>query len=73
MFIVFKKFALELVAGISVNYNKNTRHRRSTCQKAVLRFKIGLGDIIHNAICLILMEQYHKSAVVQTSAVFWTP
>ena len=72
-FLVLKTIAVELVAEISLNYDKNTSDRPSTCEKKVVRFQIQLRAMIHLSICLILMESYHKIAAVQTSAVFWTP
>ena len=73
MLMVLKIIALEFVAGVSVNYHKNTCDRPSTSQKNVLTFQIQLRDMIHNSICLILTEHWHKTAAVQTSAVFLTP
>ena len=68
-----KIIPFELVAWVSPNYEKTTCDGRPPCSKAVLRFQIRLRDMIHNSICLLLMEHYHKSAAVQTSAVFWNP
>ena len=72
MFLVSKINAVELVAGNSLNYDNDTGDRLSTCFQTVLRFHILLKAMIHNLICLILMQTYHKSAAVETSAVFRT-
>ena len=56
MLMVLKIIVFELVTGISVSYGKNTCDRSSTCYKAVLKFEIQLSDMIHNSICLILIE-----------------
>ena len=56
MLMVFNINLFEVVVGVSVNYDKNTCDRLSTCQKAVLRFRIQLKDMTQKSICLILME-----------------
>ena len=73
MLMVLKINALEVLAGVSVNYEKNTCDWPSTRKKAVLIIQIPLRDMIHNSISLILLEHSHKNATVQTLAVFWTP
>ena len=39
MFFLSKVIAAKLVEGISLNYNKNTFDRPSTCNKTVIRFQ----------------------------------
>ena len=56
MFLVSEIIAVEVVAGISLNYDKSTCDRSSTCYKAVQRFQIRLKAMIHNSVCLILIE-----------------
>ena len=56
MFLVSEIIAVEVVAGISLNYDKSTCDRPSTCYKAVRRFQIRLKAMIHNSVCLILIE-----------------
>ena len=56
MFLVSEIIAVELVAGISLNYVENTCDWPSTCYKMVVRFQIQLRVMINNSICLILME-----------------
>ena len=73
MLKVLRLIAVELVAGVSLNYDKNACEQPSTCKKASLRFQILLRDMIHNSICLILMENWHESPVLQTCGVFQTP
>ena len=72
MFFVFKIISFEVKVLISVNYEKNACEQWSQCEKAVLRFQIQLRDIIHNSICLMIIEHLNKSPPVQTSAVFRT-
>ena len=38
MFKIFEIMAFELVAGISLNYDKNTCDQQSTCNQTVVRF-----------------------------------
>ena len=55
-FMVLNIIAFELVARVSVNYDKNAWERPSRCEKLVLRFYIPLRVMIHNSVFLILME-----------------
>ena len=73
MLMVLKIIGFELVAGVSLNYEKNICDRSSMFEKAILRFEMQLRDIIHYSNCLILMEHCNKIAPVPTSALFWTP
>ena len=72
MSLVLKINALELVARLSLYYDKNKCARPSTCYKTLLAFQIRLRDMIHNSLCLILMETWSTSSAVQSSAVFTT-
>ena len=56
MLMVLKIIAFDLLAGVYVNYDKNTSNRTSTFQKAVLGFQMPLRDIKPNSIYLILIE-----------------
>ena len=55
MFLVLKINALELIAGKSVYYDKNTCDWASRCYKSVPTFQILLRDMIHNSLGLTLM------------------
>ena len=62
MISVFEIIAFEAVAGVSLIYDENTCNLQSTCYPTVLRFQIGLAEIISNSICSSLMENWHKIA-----------
>ena len=56
MLMFLNIIVLELVAGVSINYDKNACDRPLTFQKAVLGFQMPLRDIKPNSIYLILIE-----------------
>ena len=56
MFRVFDRMVIEHVAGISLNYEKNTLYRQSPCYQTVLTFQIWLKETFSNSICRGLME-----------------
>ena len=64
--------ALEHVAGISVNYDKQIFERQATCYENVAKFHIWLKEMFSNSICHGLMENSDESAAVLISAVFVT-
>ena len=72
MLRVFEIMAFEHIAGISLNYDKNTCDRQSTCYQTVLRFYIWLKEMFSNSICLGLTEDHGESVAVLISAVFVT-
>ena len=72
MFRVFQIMAFEHVSGISLNYDKQTCERQSTCCQTVLRSQIWLKEMFSNSICIGLMENLAESAAVLILAVFVT-
>ena len=57
MLTVLKIFSFELVAGVSVNYDKNISAAPSTRENAVPRFQIRLREMLHKSSSVILMER----------------
>ena len=64
--------SFEHVAGISLNYEKQTRDRQSTCYQRVQRFHLPQKQMFSNSICPGLIECSDENAPVLISAVLRT-
>ena len=64
--------SFEHVAGISLNYDKQTCDRQSTCYQRVLRFHLPLKEMFYNSIFYGLIECSDENAPVLISAVLPT-
>ena len=70
MFSVSEIIAFEPVERISLIYDESTCDLHSTFYQAVLGFQIWLREMFSDSICLRLMENWDKSALVQVEEVF---
>ena len=70
IFRVFEIIPFEHVAEISLNYDKQTCKRQSTCYQTVLTFHISQKEMFSNSFFRGLMENYDESAAVLISPVF---